>query len=46
METIEKKLKTLKESTTKREKNIENDSGDRRTRIRNRGTKDRWVEQR
>jgi len=34
-------LKTLKESTTKREKNIENDLGERRTRITNRGTKDR-----
>ena len=42
---IGKKLKILKESTTKEEKNIGNNLGERRTRTRNRETKDRRVEQ-
>jgi len=42
---IGKKLKILKESTTKEKKNIGNNLGERRTRTRNRETKDRRVEQ-
>ena len=45
MEIIGKKLETLKESTTKGKKNIGNNLEERKTRTRNRETKDKRVEQ-
>jgi len=45
LEMIGKKLETLKESTTKGKKNIGNNLEERKTRTRNRETKDRRIEQ-